>query len=393
MKTIPLSPVDHIFTGVGSYPIEFIFAYDYCIEAARLQQSLDKTLEHFSPLRSRLIRIADHTYGFQSTEAALTIDEAHSSSAFVDSQDVSAFLNCVQTIEGEPLARIKLTQTPEGSVLGISISHALADGFSFFHFLSSWARIFQSQPIMSPAHERVLLIPEVSDRHHNVTTEDVFNRCGLFWDEKRRSTPRDQITWDKMSLSRAELNHMIAEAQKECGIRLSHNDVITAYLWQNCITAWGQGEDNPSTYIACPVDFRRILDTLPNTYFGSAVCIATAMIDLESLVASSLGELASLVRKAVGQVNSDYVRESLRTLEGLRHQHGLAVLEEIHVMHPRHGLLVTNLTRLPIQELDFGSGIPAKFEIQTAAARGAVILPAPDGVDVRIYPPPGADRE
>jgi hypothetical protein len=24
---IPLSPVDHVFTGVGAYPIEFAFAY------------------------------------------------------------------------------------------------------------------------------------------------------------------------------------------------------------------------------------------------------------------------------------------------------------------------------------------------------------------------------
>jgi hypothetical protein len=24
---LPLSPVDHVFTGIGAYPIEFIFAY------------------------------------------------------------------------------------------------------------------------------------------------------------------------------------------------------------------------------------------------------------------------------------------------------------------------------------------------------------------------------
>ena len=28
MTTIPLTPIDHIFTGVGSYPIEFAFAGD-----------------------------------------------------------------------------------------------------------------------------------------------------------------------------------------------------------------------------------------------------------------------------------------------------------------------------------------------------------------------------
>ena len=37
---IPLSPIDHVFTGVGSYPIEFVFAYRGVIDADRLAESL-----------------------------------------------------------------------------------------------------------------------------------------------------------------------------------------------------------------------------------------------------------------------------------------------------------------------------------------------------------------
>ena len=40
MKTIPLTPIDHIFTGVGSYPIEFVFAYRDTIDPDRLLASL-----------------------------------------------------------------------------------------------------------------------------------------------------------------------------------------------------------------------------------------------------------------------------------------------------------------------------------------------------------------
>ena len=95
--------------------------------------------------------------------------------------------------------------------------------------------------------------------------------------------------------------------------------------------------------------------------FGNALCFATASINYEGLVDASLGELALLVREAVTQVRQDYVSNSLQTLERLRRQRGLSVLEEIHVVPPRHGILVTNVSRLPMQSLDFGAGIPTAF--------------------------------
>ena len=45
MSAHPLSPIDHIFTGVGSYPIEFLFAYDGLIDEGRLLRTLEETLQ------------------------------------------------------------------------------------------------------------------------------------------------------------------------------------------------------------------------------------------------------------------------------------------------------------------------------------------------------------
>ena len=92
-----------------------------------------------------------------------------------------------------------------------------------------------------------------------------------------------------------------------------------------------------------------------------------------------------LVRQAVARVKQEYVSGALETLERLRQQRGLAAMEEIHVRHPRHGMVVTNISRLPIQSLDFGAGIPTAFQALASAERGAAILPAEDGVDIRIY--------
>jgi hypothetical protein len=115
--------------------------------------------------------------------------------------------------------------------------------------------------------------------------------------------------------------------------------------------------------------------------------MVTASIEYERLAGTSLGDLAGRVRKAVGRARQEYVAGSLQTLERLRRQRGLGVMEEIHVVPPRHGLLVTNISRLPMQSLDFGAGTPTAFRALSSSQRGAAILPAEDGVEIRVYHP------
>ncbi len=62
-------------------------------------------------------------------------------------------------------------------------------------------------------------------------------------------------------------------------------------------------------------------------------------------------------------------------------------MEETHVIHPDRGLLVTNLSRLPVHEIEFDAGPPVRFAILTPAERGAVVLPAGDGVEIRVCLP------
>jgi shikimate O-hydroxycinnamoyltransferase len=141
VNPIPLSPIDHVFTGVGSYPIEFVFAYGSRLDEERLRTSLEVTLGHFPPMRTRLVRTADRAFGFQPGEDGLSFVTAESDATFAATKDFTQLIDSVETVEGEPLTRVKLTHTPAGSVLGVSISHAVADGFSYFHFLASWSRI------------------------------------------------------------------------------------------------------------------------------------------------------------------------------------------------------------------------------------------------------------
>jgi hypothetical protein len=385
-RPFPLSPIDHIFTGQGSYPIEFVFSYAGEVDADRLLESLERIVEVFKPAASRLVRLPDGALGLSPARDGLVFSTADSEVAFDETRDRARFIDPVETVEGEPLTRVRLTRTPQGSVLGVSQSHAVGDGFSYFHLLSSWSRLFRGEPFEPPFLERERLIPAASTSSGDLTSADVLREAGLFWEGRRPAIHRGDLRWDRHELSRSRLKEILGEAQGESPVRLTHNDAVAAWLWREVAVAW-DADPSGAAYLSCPVDHRRLVPDLPATYFGNAVVLAIVERSVAELRAARLGELAQRVHAAVAVVDQARVFGSLGAIDRLRREKGLVVLEECHVMHPRRGLLVTNLSRLPVREIDFGAGPPVAFDILTAVPRGAVVLPAADGLDVRVCLP------
>jgi shikimate O-hydroxycinnamoyltransferase len=384
---LPLSPIDHIFTGRGSYPIEFIFRYGGRLDGSAMRRSLESALAGFPVLRSVLVRDTDHSFAFETSPEGVRFTECESPEDPDDPAHHHRFIDPVSTVEGEPLMRILLNHSSRGSVLGVSISHALADGFSYFHFLTAWSAAFHHQPYPNPVHSRELLIPSFADPGPKLGPEETLRLSGLFLEELRNPAPREELTWANEVFPQTRLNRMLEEAQKHCSQRLSHNDVLTAWLWQKYTLQWGATDGGDLSYISCPVDFRRIVENFPKTYFGNAVALATTSANFSGLEQADLGVLALKVRNAVAGINAERVRESMLCLEQLRRQHGTGVCERLHVCHPHRGLLVTNLSRLPVPQISFNAGPPAYFAILTQARRGAVVLPHPEGVEVRVCCP------
>ena len=383
----PLSPIDHIFTGSGSYPIEFIFSYSGRLDEKALRVSLERILENFPVVRSTLVKSSTYSWSFETSPAGLHFEVRETEDNPDDPACHHRFIDPVHTAEGEPLIRILISQTPRGSVLGASISHALADGFSYFHFLTSWAAAFHGMPIQQPVHARELLIPDLPESSPFTGPEETLRQSGLFLGEVRRPAPRQELVWVSEVFPQARLNALQEDAQQNCSQRLSHNDVLAAWLWKKYTLQWGMPDGGGISYISCPVDFRRIVDGFPRTYFGNAVALATTGLPFDELEQSNLGALALNIRSAVAGINADRVRESMHCLEQLRRQEGLEVCERLHVCHPHRGLLVTNLSRLPVPQVAFNAGPPRHFAILTQARRGAVVLPHPEGVEVRICCP------
>lgn len=383
MPLIPLSPIDHVFTGHGAYPIEFVFAYEGRIDAGRLEESLRRAVEAFPPVGSRFVRLGDESLAFEPYEGGCVFRAASSLAGYEETERKDVFLDPVSGREGDPLGRVLLTRTPNGCVLGVSLSHAVVDGYAYFYFLTSWARIFRGEPFPLPSHDRGALV-----RAGEGAMADADDAGGLFRAGPRPDVDRAHLRIDRYVLSRAELVAMHREAQEGNPVRLSHNDTAAAWLWRKCLVEWAGDDPALDTFVSCPVDFRRLLPEAGPTYFGNAVALAKASILKGELAEAPLGDLATRVRRAVDAVDAQAARRSLSELESLRRAEGLAAMAECHVVHPRQGLLLTNLSRLPIPEVAFDAGAPVAFEILTPGVRGAVALPEPGGgIDLRLFLP------
>lgn len=392
MPDYPLSPIDYVFTGPGSQPITFAYYYPNELDPAVVKKGLDETLEHFPLLKSRLVKDSNSTYIFQFSDEGLIFETRDADLEITRDRDIRQYIEPVLSAPGQPLTRIALLRLPKGSVLAVSISHALVDGFSYFHFLSSWARICRGQRILKPALDREGLWPDFTPSQKPITAEDVYSKCGLFYGEQRPSLSSQKMNKDKIFLSKDNIQNYLERAREENpDNQLTENDVITALLWKRYLPHWAQENGNIQTHLTCPFDFRRILKNIPTTYFGCAICFTTATLPINQVKEATVGELAVEIRKAIRQVKEDYVMQFMETLENIRCQKGISAAEAIHLRHPVNGLIATNLTRMPVRDLDFGFGPLTDFLAYVDVLRGAAILRAEGGVDVLVSFPPAVD--
>ena len=387
MNTTILSPVDYLFTGAGSQPITFAFYYHDYLDLKKMKDGLDYTLKYFPLLPSQLIQVSEFEYQYLLQENGLLFETHQADSTFQNSDNIEKYIIPVNSVPGQPLSKIALIRTSRGSVLAVSISHALVDGYSYFHFLSSWARVCRGENFIQPSLDRKVFVQNTAETINEVDPLQLYTRGGLFYTDHSRHQQPVQSHPEKIYISDATIRSSLEELNKESQLSFTVNDLITAMLWQKYLPGWTREIDDPDTFITCPFDFRRVLTDFPKNYFGCALCFATASIDLLSLRKASLGELALLIRNSVTRIKDDHILSSMQTLENFRRQKGIAVMENIHLRHPLSGMIVTNLTRLPIADLDFGKGAPTAFLTYAEVSRSAAILPARGGVELMVVHP------
>jgi Transferase family len=394
MRTMPLSPIDVAFVGQDGYSIEFLLRFSRPLDEDLLAAALEDTLDVFWPLRGRIE--ADARAGLCVVESDAKTDFAVvSPRPALDSrspQELVPFHAGIVSLPGEPLLRVRYGRVGDGAALSVHASHCLVDGHSYFHFLSALAAACRGElcAVPVPDHDRSKLIPDEREldpaRHgEGVLRELLFQETGITWGEVRRLPRLDACRWSFLEFSDARLQRLLDEAAATSDARLSRHDVLAAHLWRTTAEAWGAAADTLS-YVA-GYDYRRVVPGLSPRYFGNAVRNATMRLPREEVLGAPLGRLAGHIRRATEAMDEHRARESLRCLAEIRLAHGFEAFARLHAVDQGAGFLVTNMSKMPLDALDCGSGPPSELIALTPGLRTAFVTAARSGVLVRLPAP------
>jgi Transferase family len=388
MRNIPLSPIDHVFVGPGSYPIEFVFFYPGGLPKDHFQKRLEAAwnqVHTICPVLSSKLAIENNSYCFASVSADTSPPVSwHQVSGPVHPARHAAPYELVEPVitkPGELMARLKVTEGTDGAVLGFSLSHALADGSTYFMILGAIAQAVRDPGAALPAmdHRRQLLWDFAKDSPYKTSPV-----VGFANTTQRQDFKRSEIKYSTREFPKEKLATMSA-AFAESTKRLSLNDMICADIWRDFTMNLDSDRSEELSFVA-PVDFRRLLPDFPKNYAGNGIVLARVDRSRKALLAESPSETANGIRQAVKDVNLDYILRCVSPLTTRVSPDTYGGLGNLHIVDPKGGLLITNLSRMSFATLDFGTGAPTYCRPLTPCRRLVVLMSdGQDGITAHIH--------
>jgi hypothetical protein len=370
MRSEPLATLDYVFASEAYNPTQLIMRFAAELDLERLSASFLATAREFVGVHAALARMDERTLAFDLSNETAEL-------SIVEATPDTPLHTCgvtIRTAIGEPLSRAQVTRLGRGgTAIAFALSHAVADGYGYFMFLSAWAARARGAAFPAPTCDRRALSSQRSGRPFE---GGKLMHAGFVLEDAARPSLRMEERW----IDPAELKRSLS-ASAEDGA-LSDHDAISATLWKEFM---GHSELAESTF-TCPVDVRRHRPNLGPLFFGNASLVASVTVSTESLRKAGVREVAGWIRAAVSRVPGQ-IDEGLGEIEDVRSSRGLDELPRFRSVPSRGGFFVTNLSRIPLAVLDFGGGPPVALEVAPEPAPrdcGCAVLQAGDKLRLLI---------
>jgi hypothetical protein len=107
--------------------------------------------------------------------------------------------------------------------------------------------------------------------------------------------------------------------------------------------------------VTIPIDVRNRVNEYGRKFFGNGIWLHTFKLRRNDVESAPLKDLAARIRASMPVVSSETYADYLAGIEGIITR---GETEELRPFAPEQGCLVTNLSRLPSDKLDFGGGAP-----------------------------------
>ncbi|MFZ2054460.1 MAG: acyltransferase [Candidatus Aminicenantales bacterium] len=362
MKKLDISQVDALFSN-GSYPIEFLFYYRDVFKTDKMRRVLRGLSSSFWPLYGEY---GDGTIFFDGyREEDYFVEEAVDQEIDIPGIDKNGFetYSRFRLPELKKLFFMKVIHFKNGLVLVPKMNHLAGDGYSYFYFLTVLAAL--SRPTLVPLKSS--LMKSLFKPHHRRTILKEFSFRGV---RLEPPYPGGTSAVESETMPRKDIQSVIREAASSGGLRISTNDVLSALAIKKLVgrhsEAWGG-----KVGLTVPIDVRRRVGEYGQRFFGNSIMLHTLQLDKAHLERSPVRDIAVEIRRSMPTVSKETYIDCLTGLEKILAE---GRLDKFKPFDPSSGCLVTNLSRLPADKLDFGTGRPDFILPLTVGRNSAGIL-------------------
>ena len=362
MHMVQISQVDAVFSG-GSYPIEFLFYFKKGIDSGKIRKALRLAAPIFWPVFGRYQRGRIQFDGYREEDhySEETVPRAFDP-AGINENPLDTRGSFTQENTGG-LFFLKIFHFKNGSVLIPKMGHMAGDGYSYFYFLSALAA-FARTGIWHPSS---LLYQTVFRPAHSRTAVRKFSFDG----EETASLPAaSDLNIEVVHIPRLKVKQAVDEISASAQLRVSSNDLLSAMVLRKIVDLRPDGFGD-RIRLTFPMDVRRSVRKLGPRYFGNGIMFHHMEWPKDELLRLQPEELAVKIRKALPRLNKETFLRFLEEIEVVIQEKNYTALRPFD---PEAGCLVTNISRLPADKLNFGGGAPSMIAPLTVGKNSAGIL-------------------
>jgi hypothetical protein len=372
MKRINISQIDTIFAD-GSYPIEFLLFYKDRIETSKISSALNLLSTSFWPIFGEYSKgeILFDKYCEDDCFNEEVID--HEFDKGDTNQRIYENYYQINSQNLKKLFFLKIIQYKNGTLLIPKMNHLSGDGYSYFYFLSALAEL--TQIISTSSHNdlsRTLYAPS-----HNRTILKDFqfkeNFVGLL-------PPDTDYVIEYVEIPRMEVRNIIADIASSQNQKVSGNDILSAIVVKQMVEKQNSYFGD-NIQLSIPIDVRIQIKEYGQHYFGNALMFHRIDFKVTNIKKSDFKEIAVDIRKSMPLITKETYLKYLASTENNINK---GQINKLKPFDSTIGCLVTNLSQMPINKLNFGTGDPDLVFTLSIEKNSVVVLANRDNFILRM---------
>nr|ABI48361.1 putative alcohol acyltransferase 2 [Lavandula angustifolia] len=296
---------------------------DFYGAVEKLKDGLAVVLEEFHQLAGKLEKDEDGVFKVVYDDDMEGVEVVEAAAEGVEVADITAEegfskfkellpYNGVLNLEGlqRPLLAVQLTKLKDGMVMGCAFNHAILDGTSTWHFMSSWAAICSGATSVSvpPFLERTkarntrvkldLSQPSDAPEHANTASNG--------------DTPVNPLLRGKVfKFSESVIDQIKSKvnAGSDSSKPFSTFQSLSAHVWQAVTRARELGPTDYTVFTVFADCRKRVDPPMPESYFGNLIQAIFTVTGAGLILANPVEFGAGLIRGAIESHNAEAINK------------------------------------------------------------------------------------